>query len=126
VIATALGVIERRRPDGTASLEAFALQLARIVAERGIIGLVIGVPLINGKPTAFSSYVVDFVKALSDTVVALPGARALSGLPTLFVDESFTSSEARTAITAASSKRSLQVKRKDSVAACLILQRFLD
>lgn len=100
-------------------------ELSRIATAHSVVGLVAGLPLLDGRPCVSSQRVEEFVRRLSRATAALPQSR-LTTAPLLLCDESFSTSEARTRIRLASTKRSVLLKRKDSVAACVILQSVLE
>jgi RNase H-fold protein (predicted Holliday junction resolvase) len=103
-----------------------------------VVGLVFGLPLMDGRETPFSRQVLYFIEALSAAALQRPQLSEssssslsyklipLATLPCTFEDESFSSSEARALSGLTSQRRGVLLKRKDSLAACLILQRFLE
>lgn len=124
MIASPLGNIDRPRDESDASYAAMATQLSRIAVDRGVVGLVVGLPLLDGRPSESSRMVEGFVLRLSRAFTAQGGR--LAAAPLLLQDESFSTSEARARIRLASTRRSVLLRRKDAVAACVILQSVLE
>jgi len=84
-----------------------------IQTQQEVIALVVGMPLNdNGQPTAQAKKVQDFVNILKKDI----------SLPIYFVDESFSSQEADEYI----KLHKIETKHNDSIAACLVLQRYFD
>ena len=124
MIASPLGSLDRPRDESDASYAGFAKELSRIAVDRGVVGMVVGLPLLDGRPSASSVMVEHFVLRLSQAAAAQGGR--LADAPLLLQDESFSTSEARAHIRLASTKRSVLLRRKDAVAACVILQSVLE
>ena len=124
MIASPLGNIDRPRVENDASFAAMTTELSRIAVDRGVVGLVVGLPLLDGRPCASSQMVEGFVLRLCRASTAVGGR--LAEAPLLLQDESFSTSEARARIRLASTKRSVLLRRKDAVAACVILQSVLE
>lgn len=90
------------------------------IAERGIAGLVVGLPVnLKNEPTDATPIVRSWVERIR--------AR-FAGMPVFLVDERFTSSMARQSLVAAGMKKSDREKKEntDKVSAALILQSYLD
>jgi len=110
-IARGLCVIDRRKfPDG-------AGELLRVIGEENPAALVFGVPLGSGdEETAMSGEAREFAGAVAGR----------SGLPVYFVDESFTSKRAAGLMMHRKKKARRDKALSDRIAACLILQDFID
>jgi putative holliday junction resolvase len=108
LIATPLGIIDRKTEDAL-------VRLRQIVRNYAPDELVAGLPVtIADKTGDQATLTAAFTRELG---LAL-------GLPVVFVDEAFSSAEARAII--ASKKRKQQPHHDDAIAASVILQRHLD
>lgn len=122
-IASPLGFIIRKPPiNSIDSLQRVASQLGDMVISNSVVGIIIGLPLLDGQPTPISNHVKEFASSIADLLQTNSSIRPQ---PIIFWDESHSTIDARRIINAASSKRSVLLKRKDSVAASLILQSYL-
>ena len=120
MLASPLVSIPRTFPETSPeSTSAFAAKVAVIVRQHRVSAVVVGLPLLDGLPTRNSHGVLAFVRALSIEP-------SLALLPCLPWDESFTTSEARALLKRSSGKRSVFLRNKDTLAASLILQRYLE
>ncbi len=117
-VSDPLGIIAR----GVTTLErtkTLAADICRIAAELGAETLVVGMPLtLNGARGEIAEDVEEFIAALERTC----------GLPVIAVDESFSSSRARsTQIDMGVPRKKRRVKTEiDRMAAAIILQDYLD
>ncbi len=84
-----------------------------IMAQQEVTAIVIGMPLSqDGDQTAQSNKVTEFSQVLKNEI----------SLPIYFVDESFSSVDADEYI----KQHKIVTKHNDSIAACLVLQRYFD
>ena len=84
-----------------------------INTQQEVIGIVVGMPLNqDGQQTAQSKKVTEFIETLKKDI----------SLPIYFVDESFSSVDADEYIKV----HKLSTKHNDSIAACMVLQRYFD
>jgi len=84
-----------------------------ITAQQEVISIVIGTPLNeNGEQTAQAKKIEAFVSTLKKDI----------SLPIVYVDESFSSVDADAYI----AQHKLSTKHNDSIAACMVLQRYFD
>jgi len=110
-IARGLCVIDRRQFFDSTS------ELLRIIAEENPAALVFGVPLgADDEETAMSREVREFASVIAGQ----------SGLPARFVDESFTSKKAAGLMMHRKKKARRDKSLSDRIAACLILQDYID
>jgi RNase H-fold protein (predicted Holliday junction resolvase) len=137
---------------GRASL---ASAMQELVNKEKVCGVVVGIPLLDGKPTPFCTDIVNLMLSMqvltsdSDPLSPLLGADCLSHpqnagnrilpeahdqtlsararqlMPFTLWDEQFSTMEARRFVAQSTSKRSIYLKHKDSMAAAVILQKFL-
>lgn len=96
-----------------------AEQLSKEVLEQHVVGVVVGIPLLNGLPTSQTRLVAELTRAL------VKESSTLSALPLTYWDESHSTSEARVLAKMSSSKRAVFSTRRDELAAVVILQDFL-
>jgi len=110
-IARGLCVIDRQKfPDS-------AGELLRVIAEENPAALVFGVPLgADDEETAMSKEAREFAALIAGQ----------SGLPTHFIDESFTSKKAAGLMMYRKKKARRDKSLSDRIAACLILQDYID
>ena len=110
-IARGLCVVDRQKfPDGAA-------ELLRIISEENPAALIFGVPLgPNDEETAMSKEAREFAAAVAER----------SNLPTYFIDESFTSKKAAGLMLHRKKKARKNKALSDRIAACLILQDYID
>lgn len=111
LIATPLEVHERRDPAQDAR------HYRELVRENEVDRIVIGLPLHTGGREGASA------KLARDFGAWLAG---ITGLPILFYDERYTSSDAEDALIAAGLKRSRRKGLRDMLAAQILLQGYLD
>jgi len=110
-IARGLRVIDRQKNPDSAG------ELLKIIAEENPAALVFGVPLgPNDEETAMSKEARAFAAIIAER----------SGLPTRFIDESFTSKKAAGLMTHRKKKARREKALSDRIAACLILQDYID
>jgi putative Holliday junction resolvase len=89
----------------------------RLVAEEGVVGLVVGLPLhTDGREGAMAAEARAFGRRLAET----------TGLPVEFADERFTSVHAESALWDAGLTHKRRNERRDRVAAQMMLQAYLD
>jgi putative Holliday junction resolvase len=94
-----------------------ARHLKQMVAEEGIVGFVVGLPLhLDGRESQKSEESRQFGKWLADQ----------TGIPVDFHDERFTSLEAEERMLAADMSRQKRKKRRDMLAAQLLLTAYLE
>jgi putative Holliday junction resolvase len=110
-LARGLCVIDRQKfPDS-------AGELLKIIAEESPTALVFGVPLgPNDEETTMSKEAREFAAAVAER----------SNLPTYFIDESFTSKKAAEFMLYRKKKARRAKEMSDRIAACLILQDYID
>jgi len=110
-IARGLCVIDRQKFSDSAG------ELLRVVAEENPAALVFGVPIgPNDEETAMSREARAFAAIIAER----------SGLPTYFIDESFTSKKAAELMIHRKKKARRDKALSDRIAACLILQDYID
>ncbi len=128
--------LKRKGSDATqhrladASVQAFTKQLQNVIDKEKIVGLVVGIPLHNGVSTPFCKEIVDLMLRIQCT---LPQSTSLlsnienipSPMPFTLWDEQYSTMEGRRLVAQTTSKRSVYLKRKDSMAASVIMQKFL-
>jgi putative Holliday junction resolvase len=110
-IATPLEVHERRDPLQDAR------HYQRLVREHEIDRIVIGLPLHTGGREGTSA---GLARRFGDWLAGV------TGLPILFYDERYTTSDAEDALIAAGLKRSRRKGLRDMLAAQILLQSYLD
>ena len=111
IIAHGLKTIERKNSDS--DFEA----IARLVAEREVTRIVVGLPLdMDGTEGRQARKVRAFVKRLK---------KCLPGLPVETVDERLTSAEAHRVLSEADATQRVRQRNVDRMAAQLILRRYL-
>jgi RNase H-fold protein (predicted Holliday junction resolvase) len=119
------------------------LKLQRIIDKEQACGLVVGIPLKDGDPTPFCKEIVDLMLRLdctlptptpsktdssissSTSTEAAASDRESREMPFTLWDEQYSTMEGRRLVASATSKRSVYLKRKDSIAASVILSKFL-
>ena len=102
---------------GRTSRQADFEHVGRLVAQHGVQGLLIGLPIsLDGHESAFASWVRDYGTALGTAV----------HLPITFWDESLTSVQAEQMMREAGYKRHQMTGKLDAIAAALILQSYLE
>lgn len=112
--AVATGVATIRRSGERSADHA---EIARLVAEHGAVGVVVGLPLgLSGRPGAAAVAVLDEVDEL----------RSALGVEVDTVDERFTTVAASSALRAAGRRARRQREVVDQTAAAMLLQTFLD
>lgn len=107
--------------------EALSRQVQSFVDENGCKGIVVGLPLLNGQATSMANEIVQLmlrIDCVSDDTQAGQGSNTFP-LPFTLWSEVGSTMRARKMIKGASSKRSVYSKKKDEVAAAIILERFL-
>lgn len=108
-LATAVGT-HRTPADGP-----FLVWLQRLIAARGVTGLVVGLPLGEaGEETPLATKAREFARKLA----------AATGLPVALEDERYSSREAAAVLRAAGRRR--RKEEVDALAAEIILQQYLD
>jgi len=91
--------------------------LRALIAEKQVREIVVGMPLmLDGEPGAQAAKVEAFVAVLRNSV----------RIPIRLQDERLSTSEAERALIAVGQRRDQRKQTVDSVAACLILQTYLD
>lgn len=109
VLATAIGT-HRTPADGP-----FLAWLQRLIAARGVTGLVVGLPLGEaGEETPLAAKAREFARKLAEA----------TGLPVALEDERYSSREAAAVLRAAGRRR--RKEEVDALAAEIILQQHLD
>jgi len=112
ILATPLSPYRRSH-----SLARDLTHLANLIFERHVTTIVVGLPLhMNGSHGEMASEAETFARAL----------RGKTGLPTELYDERLTSSEAERVLLEADVSRTKRKALRDSLAATLILQGYLD
>lgn len=105
-----------------ASIDKLALSLQNLSSERKIAGFVVGLPLFEtGELTPLSREIMELVEKLS-VISDLNNDECMC----TFWNECNTTVRARSIISKFSRRRSVLVKNKDTVAASIILQSYLD
>lgn len=123
-------------PSVTFGRFALTSSLQEIVNKENVCGLVVGIPLRDGKPTRFCTEIVNLM--LSMPIIKPNTALNLEErdkdndkeqqphhMPFTLWDEQYSTMEARRLVGQSTNKRSLYLKHKDSVAAAVIMQKFL-
>lgn len=110
-LARSVGVVDRKaRPNGVD-------ELVRIISAENPEALVFGLPLGgDDEETAMSKEVREFAAAVERR----------AGIPVHFVDESYTSKRAAELMTHRKKKARRDKSLSDRIAACLILQEYID
>lgn len=104
-----------REPGRDAAAEAGFFR--RLVAEEGIVGFVVGLPVhADGRPSDMSREAERFGAWLSDT----------TGLPIVYQDERYTSAEAAGRLAGLGLSRGKKKARADSIAAQIILTSWME
>jgi putative Holliday junction resolvase len=125
-VVVPMTTMERERSGDIAQL---SKQVQAFVNETGCVGLVVGLPLKDGQATEMANEIVELMlqvdchkqaKEKGDETSPPP-----SPLPFTLWSEVGSTMKAREIIKQASSKRSVYAKRKDEVAAAVILKRFM-
>lgn len=89
-------------------------------------GMVIGLPLLQGKQTSFCDEILHLISNMNEiNLTSNNGSGVIADICT-FWDESFSTTNAKSIISQFSNKRSVRLKEKDSIAASLILESFLE
>jgi putative holliday junction resolvase len=102
---------------GRTGADADAEYFRNLIAEEGVVGLVVGLPVhLNGREGAKAKEAREFGAWLAQT----------TGLPIVFADERFTTVEAESALWNAGLTHRKRKERRDRVAAQIMLQAFLD
>jgi len=111
VIARGFGVIDRQKTPGYIS------ELLRFIDNEKPSAIVCGLPLgADDQETAMSKEAKEFALAIADK----------SKLPVHFIDESFTSQKAAMLMMHRKKKARRDKSLSDRIAACLILQDYID
>jgi len=110
-LARSIGVVDRKsRPDCVG-------ELIKIIAEENPAALIFGLPLGgDDEETAMSREVRDFAAKIEQRIA----------VPIHFVDESFTSKRASELMMHRKKKSRRDKSLSDRIAACLILQEYID
>lgn len=120
----------------SSSVEFLTRQLQAFIAKEKVRGLVVGIPLHNEKPTPFCQEIVDLMLRMdcflpdpvslpSVDTSAMPPRTSPEHMPFTLWDEYGSTVEGRRLVKQTSTKRSVYLKQKDSIAASVILQEFL-
>jgi RNase H-fold protein (predicted Holliday junction resolvase) len=140
-------------PSITLDRTALASAMQELVNKEKVCGIVVGIPLLDGKPTPFCTDIVNLMlnmqvrisdsdpgslmleanrlsqmignRISSQEQAQTPPARGRQLMPFTLWDEQFSTMEARRFVAQSTSKRNIYLKHKDSVAAAVILQKFL-
>ena len=140
-------------PSITLGRPALASAMQELVNKEKVCGVVVGIPLLDGKPTPFCTDIVNLMLSMqvltseSDSPSPVLDANRLTQntgnvrpsqipsetapartrqlMPFTLWDEQFSTMEARRFVAQSTSKRNIYLKHKDSVAAAVILQKFL-
>jgi len=123
-----------------------ATNLQAVINKENVCGVVVGIPLKDGEPTGFCQEIVDLMLRLKCTLPnqSLPMLAAnettssftitdaeagteteANAMPFTLWDEQYSTMESRRLVAQSTDKRSVYLKHKDSVAAAVILQKFL-
>jgi putative Holliday junction resolvase len=110
-LARSVGIVDRKaRPNGID-------ELIRVISEERPAAIVFGLPLgVDDEETVMSKEVREFAAAIGRRVT----------VPIHFVDESFTSKKAAELMMHRKKKVRTDKSLSDRVAACLILQEYID
>ena len=102
--------------------EALSRQVQRFVDENGCRGIVVGFPLLDGHATNMANEIVQLMLRVD---CQTSSRRSRMSLPFTLWSEVGSTVRARRMIKGATTKRSVYSKKKDEVAAAVILERFL-
>jgi putative holliday junction resolvase len=120
------GTIEvKRPPKSQESLTDLSRKLCEFSCREDVSHFVVGFPLMKGTDRKLTPLCDHILWSLSN----LPRINELKSVECLtfcFWDEAYSTSEARRVIKSTSARRSVVLKHKDSVAAAIILQSFLE
>lgn len=150
VIEGAVKSLSRQSKEGGHRLSGPAIsqlgaKLQRIINEERACGIVVGIPLKDGEPTPFCKEIVDFMLRLDCTLPIKSKSKSNTGsasndnasqpeeeeeeaaapIPFTLWDEQYSTMEGRRLVASATNKRSTYLRRKDSIAASVILTKFL-
>ena len=93
--------------------------------EKKVKGVVVGVPLLDGKATEMAHDIVQLMLRLDVAPLWMPNSDKRFPLHFTLWSEVNTTVNARRLITAATTKRKVYKRSKDEIAATLILKRFM-
>lgn len=111
------------------SLNALSKKLQGIIDKEHVCGLVVGIPLLDGKPTPFCTEVVDLMLQLQcfmpEKYMNGDVHNIANEMIFTFWDEQYSTMEARRLVAQRTESRNVFLKQKDSMAAAVIMHKFL-
>jgi RNase H-fold protein (predicted Holliday junction resolvase) len=144
-LASANGYIQvykRKERMCDSAVESLSKNLQAAIDKENACGVIVGIPLKDGKKTAFCTEIVDLMLRLKCTLpnqnLSMPAVNETlsedatvidsetdNAMPFTLWDEQYSTMEARRLAAQKSNKRSVFVKNKDSLAAAVIMKKFL-
>lgn len=135
-------VYKRKERMCDSAVDYLSKNLQAVIEKENACGVIVGIPLKDGKKTAFCSEIVDLMLRLKCTLpkqslplqsineapsegVTFIGSEADNAMPFTLWDEQYSTMEARRIAAQRSNKRSVFVKNKDSLAAAVIMKKLL-
>jgi len=109
------------------SVQTLGQNLQNVIDNEQICGIVVGLPLKDGETTLFCKEIVDVMLRMNCNLPTTTDniTNDITQVPFTLWDEYASTMDSRRLVAATSNKRSVYLKKKDSMAASVILQKFL-